>query len=57
MSWNSRGGGAFSRRELLQNCKEFWYPEGGYVSDFVEVHANVIVDQHVAHTADRLPIE
>ncbi len=57
MSWNGCGAWAFSGQKLLQSRLEFGYPGGRNVPDFVKVHSDVIVNQDVAHAADRLPIE
>jgi hypothetical protein len=49
--------GALVPQELFEHSLQFGYPGGGDVPDFVEVHPYVVVDQHVAHTTDCLPIE
>lgn len=57
MSSGRRGARTSVGQELLQHGLEFGYAGGRDVPDFVEIHSDVIVDQDVAHAADRLPIE
>ena len=47
----------FTAQVLIQCLPELGYSGGRDVPDFVEINTYVIVDQYIAHAADRLPIE
>lgn len=57
MSWHRRGAWVFTSQKLLQSRLEFGYPGGGDIPNFVQIHTDIIVDQNVAHAADRLPVQ
>ncbi len=56
-SWGGAGTRALVAEKAFQRRLELRYSEGGYVPDLVQIDADVIVDQNVAHTADRFPVQ
>src|ERR1017187_5143922 len=57
MSWNRLVSRIFAAQKLRQHRLEFGYSGRGYVPDFVQIDTDVVVDQDVAHSAYRLPIQ
>src|SRR5580765_5389823 len=57
MSWNRRRPGTFTGEIVLQSRLELRDPGGGYVPHFIQIDADLVVNQDVAHAADGIPVQ